>query len=214
MSKETVRILLAAVLFGLAVAALAAQNQATITETQGRLAGAVDAHGVRSFKDIPYAEPPVGDKRWTAPVAAAPWKGVRDAREFGASCVQPPYPADSIYADDVPKQSEDCLSLNVWTPPHAHEAPVIVWIFGGGLVRGRTQSRYTMAHISRSTASSSYRSITGSARWLAGVAGIERGVVARRIGQLRSARSNRSAQMGQEKHRRVRRRSRRRDDHG
>ncbi len=98
----------------------------------------MDRRGVRSFKDIPYAEPPVGNKRWTAPVAAGPWKGVRDAREFGASCVQPPYPADSIYADDVPKQSEDCLSLNVWTPPHAHRAPVIVWIFGGGLVRGRT----------------------------------------------------------------------------
>jgi len=139
MSKETVQIsLVAAVLFGLATAAPTAQNQATITESQGRLAGAVDADGVRSFKGIPYAEPPVGDKRWTAPVAAGPWKDVRDAREFGASCVQPPYPAESIYADDVPKQSEDCLSLNVWTPPHAHKEPVIVWIFGGGLVRGRT----------------------------------------------------------------------------
>ena len=138
MSKETARISLAAVLFGLSAAAPAAQNHTTIAESQGKLAGAVDARGVRSFKGIPYAEPPVGDKRWTAPVAAGPWKGVRDAREFGASCVQPPYPADSIYADDVPKQSEDCLSLNVWTPPHAHKAPVIVWIFGGGLVRGRT----------------------------------------------------------------------------
>src|SRR5580692_12156558 len=101
MSKAMRRITLAtAVLFGLAATALVAQNQTTITETQGRLAGTVDAHGVRSFKGIPYAEPPVGDKRWTAPVAAGPWKGVRDAQEFGASCVQPPYPADSIYADD------------------------------------------------------------------------------------------------------------------
>jgi len=139
MSKATVRIsMAAAVLFGLAVAASGAQNQTTISESQGRLAGTVDARGVRSFKGIPYAEPPVGDKRWTAPVAAGPWKGVRDAREFGASCVQSPYPPDSIYADDVPNQSEDCLTLNVWTPPHAHKAPVIVWIFGGGLVRGRT----------------------------------------------------------------------------
>jgi len=139
MSKATVRIsMAAAVLFGLAAAASSAQNQTTITESQGRLAGAMDAHGVRSFKGIPYAEPPVGDKRWTAPVAAGPWQGVRGARDFGASCVQPPYPADSIYADDVPNQSEDCLTLNVWTPPHAHRSPVIVWIFGGGLVRGRT----------------------------------------------------------------------------
>jgi para-nitrobenzyl esterase len=89
MLKAIVRISLASVLFGLAAAASTAQNQATVTESQGRLEGVVDAHGVRSFKGIPYAEPPVGDKRWTAPVAAGPWKGVRDAREFGASCVQP-----------------------------------------------------------------------------------------------------------------------------
>lgn len=112
--------------------------QAIVTESQGTLAGQVDAHGVRSFKGIPFAEPPVGEKRWTAPVTAGPWKGTRDARQFGADCVQPSYPADSIYADQVPKQSEDCLFLNVWTPPHAKKVPVIVWIFGGGLIRGRT----------------------------------------------------------------------------
>lgn len=139
MLEKTTRIFVAAAVpFGLATAVVAAQNQITVTESQGALSGKMDAHGVRSFKGIPYAEPPVGDKRWTAPAASAPWKGVRDAREFGNDCVQPPYPADSIYADDVPKQSEDCLFLNVWTPPHAHKAPVIVWIFGGGLVRGRT----------------------------------------------------------------------------
>ncbi|HEY1680008.1 MAG TPA: carboxylesterase family protein [Candidatus Sulfotelmatobacter sp.] len=139
MSKAMVRIsLVTAILFGSAAALLAAQDQAVITESQGKLAGVVDTDGVRAFKGVPYAEPPVGDKRWTAPVAAGPWKGVRDAHDFGANCVQPPYPADSIYADEVPKQSEDCLYLNVWTPPHANKAPVIVWIFGGGLVRGRT----------------------------------------------------------------------------
>jgi len=138
MPKAIVRISLAAVLISSRASLLTAQNQATITESQGTLAGSVDAHGIRSFKDIPYSEPPVGDRRWAAPVAAGPWKGVRDAQQFGASCVQPPYPVDSIYADHVLAQSEDCLSLNVWTPPHANKAPVVVWIFGGGLVRGRT----------------------------------------------------------------------------
>ena len=134
MSRAMARIsLITAILFGLAVSALAGQT--IITEPQGALAGQVDVHGVRSFKGIPYAEPPVGDKRWTAPVAAGPWKGVRDAREFGASCVQPPYPAQSIYAVYPPKLSEDCLFLNVWMPPRAKNAPVIVWIHGGGLVR-------------------------------------------------------------------------------
>jgi para-nitrobenzyl esterase len=111
-------------------------DQTVITISQGALAGQVDAHGVRSFKGIPYAEPPVGDKRWTAPVAAGPWKGTRDARDFGASCFQPPYPAQSLYAELPPKLSEDCLSLNVWTPPNANKLPVIVWIHGGAFVRG------------------------------------------------------------------------------
>jgi para-nitrobenzyl esterase len=137
MSKATVRITLAtAVLFGLAAAALAAQDQSTITEPQGRLTGAVDPHGVRSFKGIPYAEPPVGDKRWTAPVAAGPWKGVRDARAFGASCYETSYSPQSLFFIRQPPLSEDCLFLNVWTPPHAHKAPVIVWIHGGAFVRG------------------------------------------------------------------------------
>jgi para-nitrobenzyl esterase len=137
MSKAMRRITLAtAVLFGLAATALVAQNQTTITESQGKLAGTVDAHGVRSFKGIPYAQPPVGDKRWTAPVAAGPWKGVRDARDFGASCYETSYSPQSLFFIHQPALSEDCLFLNVWTPPHAHKAPVIVWIHGGGYVRG------------------------------------------------------------------------------
>ncbi|HEY1679991.1 MAG TPA: carboxylesterase family protein [Candidatus Sulfotelmatobacter sp.] len=137
MSKAMVRIsLVNAVMFGLAVAALAAQNQATVTESQGTLAGRVDAHGVRSFKGIPYAAPPVGDKRWTAPVAAGPWKGMRDASDFGASCYETSYSPQSLFYIPQPKLSEDCLFLNVWTPPHAKKAPVILWVHGGGFVRG------------------------------------------------------------------------------
>jgi para-nitrobenzyl esterase len=137
MSNAMVRTTLAATaLFVLVVAALPAQNQTAITESQGRLAGAVDAHGVRSFKGIPYAEPPVGDKRWTAPVAAGPWKGVRDASEFGASCFETSYSPQSLFFIPQPQLSEDCLFLNVWTPAHAKKAPVIVWIHGGGYVRG------------------------------------------------------------------------------
>src|ERR1035441_6219436 len=115
MSTAMVRISLAtAILFGAAAAALAAQNQTKITEPQGTLTGQVDAHGVRSFKGIPYAEPPIGDKRWTAPVAAGPWKGVRDASEFGASCFETSYSPQSLFSVHPPKLSEDCLFLNVW----------------------------------------------------------------------------------------------------
>ena len=124
-----------AVLF---VCAAAAAAHPVVSIAQGSLAGRIESNGVLSFKGIPYAEPPIGDKRWTAPVAAAGWKGVRDAGQFGAACVQPPWPANSVYNDNIPKGSEDCLFLNVWAPAHAKKAPVIVWIYGGGLVFGST----------------------------------------------------------------------------
>jgi para-nitrobenzyl esterase len=110
--------------------------------SQGQLTGVTDAHGVRSFKGIPYAEPPVGDRRWKAPVAAGPWTGARAATEFGASCVQPPWPPASIYAVYPPKFSEDCLFLNVWTPVDAAGAPVILYIHGGSLLLGGSWEPY------------------------------------------------------------------------
>src|SRR5512142_237457 len=70
--------------------AAAGHYRPVVTTTQGALAGRLGPHAVRSFKGIPYAEPPVGDKRWTAPIPAAAWTGVRVAGEFGASCIQPP----------------------------------------------------------------------------------------------------------------------------
>jgi para-nitrobenzyl esterase len=140
MSKAFVwSVLVLAAAFG-SVQALAAPEQRPgqpiVTIAQGALAGRSDADGVQSFKAIPYAAPPVGDKRWTAPVPASGWTGTRDATDFGASCIAPPWPKDSIYADNPPKFSEDCLFLNVWAPPHAKKAPVIVWIHGGGLLFG------------------------------------------------------------------------------
>src|SRR6185437_15920298 len=46
------------------------------------------------------------------------------------------------YNDRISNVSEDCLFLNVWTPRHARNAPVIVWIYGGGLVFGSTWEPY------------------------------------------------------------------------
>ena len=117
-------------------ASASAGERPLLTISQGALKGVADAHGMRAFKGIPYAEPPVGNKRWTAPVAAGAWAGVRDARDFGANCLEPPWPTQSVYADYPPKFSEHCLFLNVWTPPRAKKAPVIVFIHGGSLIRG------------------------------------------------------------------------------
>jgi para-nitrobenzyl esterase len=91
---------------------------------------------LRVFKGVPYASPPVGPARWKPPVAAPAWPGVRDATKFGAACFQPKSRPGSIYADDPPRMSEDCLSLNVWAPADARDAPVLVWIHGGSLTGG------------------------------------------------------------------------------
>ncbi|MEO9132555.1 MAG: carboxylesterase family protein [Sphingomonas sp.] len=101
---------------------------------QGTLHGA-EADGIRHFFGIPFAAPPVGDLRWKGPRPAARWSGVRDASTFGPTCEQarpPGLPA----AAAVP-MSEDCLSLNIWSPRDRDgPLPVMVWIHGGGFLFG------------------------------------------------------------------------------
>ncbi|HZZ88416.1 MAG TPA: carboxylesterase family protein [Caulobacteraceae bacterium] len=86
-----------------------------------------------AFKAIPYAAPPVGPLRWRPPQPPAPWKADRQAVADGPACPQ------TVNADGKPNgggyfgpTSEDCLILDVFAPPNATKAPVMVWIFGGG----------------------------------------------------------------------------------
>jgi para-nitrobenzyl esterase len=109
-------------------------SDGTIVRTgRGALQGESLAGGVTVFRGIRYAEAPVGELRWKPPVPAAPWSGVRPAIEFGAACVQVGSAPGSIYTRDLRSASEDCLFLNVWRPPHAAHAPVMVWVHGGSL---------------------------------------------------------------------------------
>jgi len=88
------------------------------------------------YKGIPYAAPPVGEKRWKAPEAAQPWDGVLDATKAGLPCIQPTVSRPGIYSNPPDKVSEDCLTLNVWSPKDAADLPVFVWIHGGALRTG------------------------------------------------------------------------------
>ena len=125
----------------LAVSGLAfAANDAI--KVDGGLISGTTADGVRSFKGIPFAAPPVGDLRWKAPQPVVAWEGVRKCETFGPECPQAPYPAGSMYASPPQKQSEDCLYLNVWTAAKSGEKrPVMVWIHGGALTRGSGANR-------------------------------------------------------------------------
>ncbi|MFC9438648.1 carboxylesterase/lipase family protein [Nocardia sp. NPDC057030] len=85
--------------------------------------------GVAVFRGIPYAESPVGARRFAAPVAARSWTGVRAVLEFGPSVSQPGSP----WTGDA----GNCLTLNVWSPdPGAVGLPVLVWIHGGRYLEG------------------------------------------------------------------------------
>ncbi len=103
-----------------------------------------------AFLGIPYAAPPVGDLRWKPPMPAPAWKGVRPATSFGPRCEQLALYDDMYFRD--PGVSEDCLTLNIWTPASVKPGdrlPVMFWIYGGGFVTGSTSEwRQDGAHLS------------------------------------------------------------------
>jgi para-nitrobenzyl esterase len=111
-------------------------SRKTLVEiASGKLRGSYE-DGWYVFKGIPYAAPPVGERRWLPPQPYEPWQGVRPAREFGTVAPQnapPGGPKIRIEQD----QAEDCLYLNIWTPGLDNaRRPVMVWIHGGGFNGG------------------------------------------------------------------------------
>ncbi|MEU4575352.1 carboxylesterase/lipase family protein [Nonomuraea sp. ATR24] len=115
-----------------AVASPAAPAAPVAVTAAGAVRGTIQ-DGVHRFRGIPYAAPPVGDRRWRPPAPARPWPGVRDATAAGPACPQPSAP-------DMPEgipQSEDCLTVEVTAPARpGKNRPVMVWLPGGGFVTG------------------------------------------------------------------------------
>jgi para-nitrobenzyl esterase len=121
------------------------------TTSLGEVVGSDDgaASGTYAWKGVPYAQAPVGELRWRAPVDAQPWTAPRAAREFGSACAMTGRldgPGrnnryDRTVATSVGETvgSEDCLFLNIWRPATPEEQlPVIVFVHGGSNVSGYT----------------------------------------------------------------------------
>ena len=113
-------------------------NHDPIVKTDyGKLKGYVNEDKeVLVWKGVPYARPPVGELRWTAPQDPEPWHGVRDATSPAKKCTQLDTLEEWINTGKVdPNSSEDCLYVDIYRPErhtnHGERLPVYVWIHGG-----------------------------------------------------------------------------------
>ena len=113
-------------------------NDPIVNASAGSIEGRIEGQ-LRVFKGIPYALPPVGQARWRPPSPMPQWAGTRKATEFGPVCFQPQNGPVSIYSWIPMPMSEDCLTLNIWAPTGARNAPVFFWIHGGALATGSSR---------------------------------------------------------------------------
>jgi para-nitrobenzyl esterase len=120
----------------LATAVLATADRSTVIIPDGAIAGVRTEH-YRSFHGIPFAKKPLRTLRFAPPEKNAPWKpDTLQATKYRHNCLQiggfdPAQPRDTV--------DEDCLYLNVFTPPNANatsKMPVLFWLHGGGFMGG------------------------------------------------------------------------------
>ncbi|MBK7474457.1 MAG: carboxylesterase family protein [Betaproteobacteria bacterium] len=106
------------------------------TTSCGILRGTTEV-GVTVFRAVPYAAPPAGALRFQPPAPPAAWTGERDASAHGPIAPQPPSRLRMAMGDFSCPQSEDCLTLTIWTPAaDAARRPVLIWFHGGAFMSG------------------------------------------------------------------------------
>lgn len=132
----------------LIVGSMYAQNP-QIKTADGILEG-VEESGVKIFKGVPFAAPPVGNLRWKAPQPVVKWNGIHKANQYGANPMQQPVFGDMNFG--TKEMSEDCLYLNIWTPAKTmtEKLPVLIYFNGGGLMAGSgSEPRYAGLSMAR-----------------------------------------------------------------
>jgi para-nitrobenzyl esterase len=132
--------------------------------TFGAVVGADDSatSGTYAWLGVPFAAPPVGDMRWRAPADPAAWTAPLATQKFGNSCAQTgrifgPGANNTFDATigttlNTVVGSEDCLTLNIWSPKGkpGDKLPVFVFVFGGSNVSGATvDTQYNGANLAR-----------------------------------------------------------------
>jgi para-nitrobenzyl esterase len=126
------------------------QSSAPVVDTtSGKIRG-VAVDGIAAFKGIPYGASTAGANRFMPPQKPASWGGVREAVNWAGHAPQaffghrrPEVSRLSGAPDKVPV-SEDCLTLNLWTPGlDAGKRPVMVWLHGGAFSYGSANTPRT-----------------------------------------------------------------------
>jgi len=111
-------------------------EKSNIIETKtGKIQGYKE-EGLEIFKGLPFAEPPIGKLRFSPPVSKQSWDGVLNTTEYGPCSFQGHSELEQ-YLGKLEPESEDCLSLNIWTPAaDGGKRPVMFWIHGGAFMMG------------------------------------------------------------------------------
>lgn len=128
--KRVISSLAGLALFMAAAGVARAQERPVASTTSGPVRGVIE-DGASVYRGIPFAASAAGEGRWAPPRPPQPWIEPRDAADYGPICVQGARPDGIPAAGGGRPQSEDCLSLNIFSPRGAKSAPVMVWIHGG-----------------------------------------------------------------------------------